>query len=111
MSHRLAFAFGLRPGSMQEYQRRHDEIWPEMLALLDEVGISDYSIYAFGDLLVGVLKCSRPWDEVQVDLALSPVQARWAAAMADLLEWQMNEEGRLRELDEVFRFDGQEDES
>ena len=109
MSYRFAFAFGLRPGTVQEYRRRHDEIWPEMLLLLDEVGISDYSIYAFGDLLVGVLRCSRPWEEVQRDLALSPVQARWAAAMADLLEWQLDDDGRLRELDEVFRFDGEGD--
>lgn len=109
MSHRFAFVFGLRPGSAEEYRRRHDEIWPEMLDLLDEVGISDYSIFSHGDLLVGVLKSTRPWAEVQRDLALSQVQARWASAMADLIEWQLDEEGRLHALDEVFRFDGKED--
>ena len=28
-----------------EYRRRHDEIWPELVALLKEAGVSDYSIH------------------------------------------------------------------
>ena len=28
-----------------EYKRRHDEIWPELVALLKEAGVSDYSIH------------------------------------------------------------------
>ena len=35
----------LNPGMEAEYKRRHDEIWPELVALLKEAGVSDYSIH------------------------------------------------------------------
>jgi L-rhamnose mutarotase len=106
MVHRFAFVFGLRSGKVEEYRRRHDEIWPEMLDLLHEVGIFDYSIRAYGDLLFGSLKCYRQWNEVEQDLKKSPVQERWSAAMADLIDWQMDGHGRLIEISEVFHFEG-----
>ena len=35
----------LHPGFIDEYKKRHDELWPELKALLKESGISDYSIF------------------------------------------------------------------
>jgi len=35
----------LLPGNAEEYERRHREIWPELVALLKEAGISNYSIF------------------------------------------------------------------
>jgi len=35
----------LNPGAAAEYKRRHDAIWPELVALLKESGISDYGIW------------------------------------------------------------------
>jgi L-rhamnose mutarotase len=42
---KLAFRMYLKPGNEAEYRRRHDEIWPELSALLKERGVSDYSIF------------------------------------------------------------------
>jgi L-rhamnose mutarotase len=102
---RFAFVFALKPGALQEYEARHQRIWPEMLDLLASVGIDDYSIYSYGDLLVGVLKSTDPWPVVQDKLGQSSVQARWNDEMADLIDWQLDESGGLREVREVFRFD------
>ena len=41
----IAFTMQLKPGVAAEYERRHDDIWPELSALLTEAGIRDYSIY------------------------------------------------------------------
>ena len=38
---KIAFKMRLNPGQKEEYKRRHDEIWPELIALLKEAGISD----------------------------------------------------------------------
>lgn len=103
---RFAFVFGLKPGVLAEYEARHQRISPEMLELLGSVGVSDYSIYSYGDLLVGVLKSADPWTRVQEQLAVSKVQARWNEEMADLIDWQLDDAGQLHELREVFRFDG-----
>ncbi|MEN8112884.1 MAG: L-rhamnose mutarotase [Actinomycetota bacterium] len=105
MSERVGFVFKLREGSLPEYVRRHDEIWAEMTELLTEAGISDYSIWSYGELLVGTLKADPDWGSVQAVLGASTVQARWAEAMDDLIEWQLDENGQLQMLPEVFRHD------
>lgn len=38
---KYAFKMRLNPGCRDEYQKRHDEIWPELVTLLKEVGVSD----------------------------------------------------------------------
>ena len=42
---RVAFKMKLFPGFEEEYQRRHDLIWPDLKVLLKESGISAYSIF------------------------------------------------------------------
>ena len=42
---KYAFKMQLNPGMADEYRRRHDAIWPELVALLKAAGISDYSIH------------------------------------------------------------------
>ena len=36
---RLCFTFAIRPGTEAEYKRRHDEIWPELVADIQDAGI------------------------------------------------------------------------
>ena len=40
-----AFRMKLKPGNVDEYKKRHDEIWPELAQLLRDSGIYDYSIF------------------------------------------------------------------
>lgn len=42
---KYAFKMQLHPGMEAEYKKRHDAIWPELVALLHEAGVSDYSIH------------------------------------------------------------------
>ena len=35
----------LNQGEAEAYQKSHDEIWPELVDLLLDAGISDYSIF------------------------------------------------------------------
>ena len=42
---KYAFRMKLNPGMKAEYIRRHDEIWPELVDLLKDAGVSDYSIH------------------------------------------------------------------
>ena len=83
---RYAFRMRLYPGMEAEYQRRHDDIWPELVELLHSAGISDYAIYLDREtlLLFGVL--TRTANHAMDDLAKSPVMQRWWAHMADIME-------------------------
>jgi len=81
-----AFTMQLKPGFEAEYQRRHDEIWPELSDLLHEAGVSDYSIFLDEKSLVlfGVLK--RTDDHTMDDLPNTPLMKKWWAYMADIMD-------------------------
>lgn len=83
---KYAFRMRLNSGMAAEYRRRHDEIWPELAALLREAGVNDYAIYLDEEthLLFGVLR--RPEDHGMDALPAYPVMQRWWAHMADLME-------------------------
>lgn len=42
---KVAFKMQLKPGMKEEYEKRHAAIWPELVTLLKENGIADYSIF------------------------------------------------------------------
>ena len=42
---KYAFRMQLNPGCADEYKRRHDEIWPELVDLLQRGRGADYSIH------------------------------------------------------------------
>lgn len=86
MTERHVFRMRLNPGMEAEYTRRHDAIWPELVDLLHEAGVSDYSIHLDPEtnLLIGVL--TRPADHTMDDLPNHPVMQKWWAQMADIME-------------------------
>ena len=43
--YRVAFKMKLIKGFEAEYQKRHDEIWPDLQQLLKDSGISEYAIF------------------------------------------------------------------
>ncbi|EIM28084.1 L-rhamnose mutarotase [Microvirga lotononidis] len=82
---KYAFKMQLNPGMEGEYRRRHDEIWPELVELLKDAGIEDYSIHLDREtgILFGVLW--RRADHRMADLPNHPVMKRWWAHMADIM--------------------------
>ena len=50
---RVAWTARLRPEKINEYVDAHAKVWPEVLAMLKEAGIRNYSIYLFGDRAFG----------------------------------------------------------
>ena len=42
---RVAFRLRIKPDAIAGYEKDHAQVWPELLAKLKEVGISDYSIF------------------------------------------------------------------
>jgi len=78
---RVAFILRLRPGTGEDYDKAHAAVWPEMLALLKSVGISEYSIFRRDELLFLYLHVDdfeKAWSEIEKD----PVNTRWQEAMA-----------------------------
>ena len=105
MAEKHAFRMRLNPGMKAEYKRRHDEIWPELAALLKDAGISDYSIHLDEETncLFGVLW--RRDDHGMDALPRHPVMRRWRTAMADLMETKPDGEPVAVPLETVFHMD------
>ena len=45
MNQQFAWVLEVRPGYEDEYKKRHEEIWPEMVDMLQNAGIRNYSIF------------------------------------------------------------------
>ncbi|WP_043613076.1 L-rhamnose mutarotase [Ensifer sp. ZNC0028] len=102
---KYAFRMRLNPGMAAEYKARHDAIWPELVTLLKEAGVSDYSIHLDEetDLLFGVLW--RTDDHRMAELPSHPIMQRWWAHMADIMETKADNEPVAVPLKTVFHME------
>jgi L-rhamnose mutarotase len=102
MMEKYAFKMRLRPWAEAEYMRRHDNIWPELVDLLKQAGVKDYSIHLDRETgtLFGVLW--RVDGHKMDDLPTHPVMQRWWAHMADIMETRPDNEPVAVPLVTVF---------
>lgn len=99
---KIAFAMHLKPGVSAEYEKRHDELWPELGAALKAAGISDYSIFLAPDDVTLFAVLWRRADHTMDDLPAMPVMQRWWAAMADLMDTHPDNAPKVTPLRRVF---------
>ncbi len=101
---RYAWHAAVLPGKMEEYVRRHDAIWPEMLEMFRQAGIQNYTIWQSGNELFGYYEC----DDLKKALAVqkdAAVSARWRAYMQDVIWMQHHaQNGAQPEMQQVFYF-------
>jgi len=101
----IAFKMKLFPGQAAEYKRRHDAIWPELAALLCQVGISDYSIFLDPEtnILFAVLR--RTGDHGMDELPGNPIMRRWWDHMKDVMASNPDGAPVVQPLDFMFHLD------
>lgn len=72
-------------GTFEEYKKRHDEIWPEMVKVLKSAGISNYTIWYNNDDLFGYYECEHGIEYAAKVQKESEVVNRWNEYMNDIL--------------------------
>ena len=80
-----AWVLGVRPGYEEEYVRRHDEIWPEMIDAIRAAGVRNYSIFRHGLTLFGYFE-TDDLEATRAYLKNSEVNARWSEFMAPIMK-------------------------
>ena len=92
----------LHPGFEAEYKKRHDEIWPELKALLTNSGISNYHIFL--DETTGALFATMEIADQNTidDNKNQPVMKRWWDYMSDIMESNIDRSPVATPLTEVF---------
>ena len=101
MEHK-AFKMFLKPGFEKEYEKRHNEIWPELKILLQESGVCDYSI--FWDKDTNQLFASQKVNQGNGSQGLgnNPIVQKWWAYMADIMETNHDHSPVSVELQELY---------
>lgn len=99
---RLAFKMKLFKGYEEEYKRRHAAIWPALKQLLQDAGISDYSIFLDEEtgFLFATLKVT---DEKNLHtLPANEIMKSWWSYMKDIMETNEDESPVSIPLKKVF---------
>jgi L-rhamnose mutarotase len=84
---RECFSFQIFPGAEEEYQIRHDTIWPEMLAVLSKSGRKNYTLFRSKLTIVGYYEI----DDVDVTeeeaQEIEQVQLKWSQSMEGIIDF------------------------
>jgi L-rhamnose mutarotase len=102
---RTCFTFTLKPGTEDEYQRRHDEIWPEMVAALRESGIHNYTLFRRQLEVIAYAECEPDAETAFGRMGATEVDRRWSAWFEEILERRLDDEGRPMRVPEVWHLD------
>lgn len=105
MSIRKAFTMSVHPGHEQEYEKRHNPIWPELEKVLKDHGVSNYSIFLNAETgqLFGYaeIRSEEQWGAI----AETEVCRRWWKHMAELMPSHPDNRPQSTGLREVFHID------
>lgn len=90
----------LTPGSAEEYRRRHEAPWPELLVAIRHAGVRTFTIYGAGEDLFVHSELDEPgaWERAWA----TDVHARWGAALAPLMAVGRDGSPRAGALQEIF---------
>ncbi|HKJ34696.1 MAG TPA: L-rhamnose mutarotase [Balneolales bacterium] len=101
---KVAFKMKLIQGYEDEYKKRHNEIWPELVELLKKAGISDYTIFLDEETstLFAVQKVD---DKNDIELDKTEIMQKWWEHMADIMDTNPDDSPVVIPLNKVFHLD------
>lgn len=102
---RKSFKMKLIEGQDKEYEKRHNELWPEMEEMIHKYGGKNYSIFLDKEtnILYGYIEVesNERWSES----ANTEICKKWWAYMADIMETNPDSSPVSMDLKEVFHLD------
>ena len=103
---RQCFSFEIRSGTLDEYKRRHDEIWPELVAELKEAGLSNYSLFRYSnERIIGYVECEPDAETCFARLAHAEANTRWSKWFEEIIVSLTDEEGNMHSMPEIWHLD------
>jgi len=99
------FKMKIYEGMAAEYEKRHNELWPEMQDMIHEYGGSNYTIFLDKEtnVLFGYIEIEDPvkWAK-SADTAIN---RKWWDFMADIMETNPDNSPAAVDLQTVFHLD------
>lgn len=83
---RKGFTMKLYDGQKDEYIKRHNELWPEMVTMIHDAGGGNYSIFLDENtnILFGYIEIEN--EEKWAKTAETDICKKWWSYMADIME-------------------------
>ena len=98
----IAFRMVLNPGMRDEYERRHREIWPELVEALHQAGVRDYRIFLDESTQHLFAILTRTADHSMERLPELAVMRKWWDYMADIMQTDAHNVPLQQPLVQVF---------
>lgn len=104
---RVGFILKVKESLIDEYKRRHESVWPEMLEALGRHGWRNYTLFMRDDgMLFGYFETPSDFRSALDGMSAEEVNERWQAEMAPLFEGTGGHADQMmEELVEVFHLD------
>jgi L-rhamnose mutarotase len=102
---RLCHVFRVVQGREDEYVRRHDEIWPEMVEAMKEAGFANYTLFRRKRDVIAVCECHPDVATCFARFAELGVGERWGASMEGIVLDLTDENGELHRYEEDWHLD------
>ncbi|MBN1979354.1 MAG: L-rhamnose mutarotase [Anaerolineae bacterium] len=104
---RVGFLLKVKRDMLEEYKKRHEAVWPEMLDALRRTGWHNYSLFMREDgLLFGYFEAEESFQASLDGIDKEEINARWQDHMAPFFEGTGDHADKMMvELEEVFHLD------
>ncbi len=102
---RICFLMEIIPGQEAEYERRHAEIWPDLVAELQDAGVRNYTLFRRGTSVIAYAECHPDVATAFGKVGATDVNQRWAQWFTDVLATHTDADGNLVEAVEVWHLD------
>ena len=77
---RFGMVIKLKPEKIEEYKKLHNAVWPDVLKIISECNIHNYSIYLKGDHLFSYFEYTGSEFKSDMDkMAAQPATQKWWA--------------------------------
>lgn len=92
----------LFPGYKEEYRKRHGEIWPELVKMLKDQGVGNYSIFYDEETNILFAYQEQSGESSSQDLGTEEIVKKWWKYMADIMETNPDNSPVTVPLEQVF---------
>ena len=99
---RKAFVMQVNPDQHEEYEKRHNPIWPELEEAIKAHGVTSYSIYLDAETNQLFAYAEIEDEERWASLAEEPICKKWWAHMAPIMPSNPDNSPVVKEVREVF---------
>ncbi|SDY01148.1 L-rhamnose mutarotase [Paenibacillus sp. CF384] len=79
------FFYECKRGMEEEYVRRHEAVWPEVIAALREAGFSNFITFMKDNRLYATIESEDAFAPAWARFQANPDTVRWEAYMSDVL--------------------------